>query len=79
MEISKPDQRELTAEEQQEFEKLKKIVEQASADGVITRGERDRITAAMKADGKVTFEELALVRTLIHEKVANKELTFDYD
>ncbi len=79
MEISRPNQRELTAEEQQELEKLRKIIEQATADGVITQGERDRITAAMRADGKVTFEELLLVRTLIHEKVAKEGLVFDYD
>jgi uncharacterized membrane protein YebE (DUF533 family) len=78
MEMSHSDQRELTAEEKQELEKLRKIIEQASADGVITKGERDRITAAMQADGKVTYEELNLTRSLIHEKVAKGELAFDY-
>lgn len=78
MEISHSSQCELTVEEQQELEKLRKIIEQASADGIITRGERDRITAAMRADGKVTYEELDLMRTLIHEKVAKGELAFDY-
>lgn len=78
MEISHPHQRELTVEEQQELDKLRAIIERASADGVITKAERDRISAAMRVDGKVTLEELTLVRTLIHEKVANGELVYDY-
>lgn len=78
MEMTRPDQPELTAEEQQELEKLRKIIEKASADGVITKGERDRVAVAMRSDGKVTCEELNLVRTLIHEKVAKGELVLDY-
>jgi uncharacterized membrane protein YebE (DUF533 family) len=68
----------LTVEEQKELDKLKKIIEQAAADGVITKAERDRISAAMRADGKVTYAELMLVRTLIQEKVAKGELSLDY-
>ena len=56
MEISRPNQVELTAEEQQELEKLRAIIEQASVDGVITQGERERIALAMRSDGKVTLE-----------------------
>jgi uncharacterized membrane protein YebE (DUF533 family) len=78
MEISHPAQSELTLEEQQELDKLRAIIEQASADGIITRGERDRIATAMRVDGKVTAEEMGLVRTLIHEKVEKGELTLDY-
>jgi uncharacterized membrane protein YebE (DUF533 family) len=78
MEISRPNQAELTAEEQQELEKLRAIIEQASVDGVITQGERERITLAMRSDGKVTLEELELVRTLITEKVSKGELVLDY-
>ena len=52
--------RELSAEEQQELDTLRETVERAIADGVLTKAERDSITAAMKADGQVTFEELAL-------------------
>lgn len=79
MEISRPNQRELTPEEQKELDKLKVVIERAIADGVITRGERDQITATIRADGKTTFEELLLVRTLIHAKVATGELVLDYD
>ncbi|PSF35002.1 hypothetical protein C7H19_17815 [Aphanothece hegewaldii CCALA 016] len=78
MNTSRSHQRELTLEEQQELEKLRAIIEQAIADGIITKGERDRISATMRADGKVMAEELELVRTLINEKVSKGELTLDY-
>jgi uncharacterized membrane protein YebE (DUF533 family) len=54
--------RDLSADEQRELETLRQTVEQAIADGVLTQAERDRITATLKSDGKVTYEELALVR-----------------
>lgn len=69
--------RELSAEEQQELDTLRQTVEQAIADGVLTAAERDAITAAMKADGQVTFEELALVRQMVSDKVAAGELKIE--
>jgi hypothetical protein len=66
--------RELTPEEQQELNKLKQVVDKTMADGVLTQAERDEITAAIRADGKVTFEELEIVRRLVCDKVASGEL-----
>ncbi|MFQ4138818.1 hypothetical protein PGN35_021135 [Nodosilinea sp. PGN35] len=68
---------ELSAEEQQELDALRQIIEQAIADGVLTQTERDAITTAMRADGKVTYEELELVRQLVSDKVAAGELTIE--
>jgi uncharacterized membrane protein YebE (DUF533 family) len=65
--------RELTTEELQELHKLQATIDQAIADGVLTKAERDAITGTMTADGKVTFEELEMVRQLC-EKVAAGEL-----
>jgi tellurite resistance protein len=65
---------ELSPEEQQELENLRQVVERAIADGVLTQTERDGIMAVMKSDGKVTFEELCLVRQLVSDKVASGEL-----
>ena len=65
---------ELTPEESQELENLKQVIEKAIADGVLTQDERNEITAAMKADGKVTFEELEMVRQFVCAKVASGEL-----
>ncbi|HSM82593.1 MAG TPA: hypothetical protein VLS96_12955 [Nodosilinea sp.] len=64
----------LSPEEQQELDSLRQTIEQAIADGLLTQTERDAITAAMRADGKVTFEELALVRQLVSDKVASGDL-----
>jgi uncharacterized membrane protein YebE (DUF533 family) len=78
MKIEDSNPRELTPQEQQELEKLRAIIERAIADGILTRYERDRISAAMRADGKVTYEELELARTLMRQKAANGELRLDY-
>jgi uncharacterized membrane protein YebE (DUF533 family) len=78
MNMSRLDEEDLTPEEQAELDKLRAVIETAIADGIITKGERDRISQAMRADGKVTREELALVRTLVTEKVNKGELTLDY-
>jgi len=69
--------RALSAEEQQELAKLQAVIQQATADGKLTQAERQQITATMRADGKVTYEELALIRQLISDKVAAGELTLD--
>jgi uncharacterized membrane protein YebE (DUF533 family) len=78
MKIEDSNRRELTPQEQQELEKLRTIIKVAMEDGILTRYERDRISAAMRADGKVTYEELELARTLMREKAANGELRLDY-
>jgi uncharacterized protein YqhQ len=69
---------ELPPEEQQELEKLHQVIEQAVADGVLTLAERDAITTRITADGKITFEELEMVRRFISDKVATGELKPDY-
>ncbi|HIK45287.1 MAG TPA: hypothetical protein IGR64_10425 [Leptolyngbyaceae cyanobacterium M65_K2018_010] len=66
--------RELSAEEQQELSNLRQTIEQAIADGVLTEAERQQITAAMRADGQITYEELELVRQLVCQKVASGDL-----
>lgn len=68
---------ELSAEERQELETLRQMIEQAIADGVLTQAERDAITGTMRADGKVTYEELELVRQLVSDKVAAGELKLE--
>ncbi|MGB3139051.1 MAG: hypothetical protein WBG38_04795 [Nodosilinea sp.] len=69
--------KELSTAEQQELEKLRETVKQAIADGVLTQAERDTITATMRADGKVTYEELDLVRRLVNDKADAGELKIE--
>jgi uncharacterized membrane protein YebE (DUF533 family) len=78
MKLSRVNGPELTPAELRELDKLRAVIEGASADGIITKGERDRIASTMRADGRVTREELELVRTLVTEKVNAGQLTLDY-
>lgn len=68
---------ELTPEEQQELVRLKTIIQAATADGILTEAERRQITETMRADGKVTYEELDLIRRLVYDKVNSGELTLE--
>lgn len=79
MEISIPKGQEPTPEELKELEKLKVIIEKAIEDGILTEPEFDRIKAAMRADNKISVEELELVRTLIYDKIKSGELVRVYD
>ena len=79
MEISRPNAPELTAEELKELEKLKAIIERATADGKISQSETERIQAAIRSDKKVTFEELTLMRELIYNKIDRGELEREWD
>lgn len=78
MKIEHPNAKDPTPEELKELEKLKAIIEQAVADGRLTRYEMDRINATIHADGKVTPEELTLVQELVHQKIQAGELSFDW-
>ena len=60
------------------LEKLRHVIEQAIADGKVTAQEMQRIKAIIWSNGNVSAEELDLVRELIHEKVANGELVYDW-
>ncbi|HEY9658812.1 MAG TPA: hypothetical protein V6C65_10200 [Allocoleopsis sp.] len=64
----------LSFEELQDLDKLKRLIEQAVADGKVTKAEMESIKAAIAADGKVSFEELELCQNLIWSKVQNGEL-----
>ena len=79
MEISSPQDRQPTPEELQELEKLKAIIERVTEDGKLTKLEFERIKDAIRADKKVTVEELQLVRKLIDEKIASGELEQVWD
>jgi uncharacterized membrane protein YebE (DUF533 family) len=67
-----------TPEELQDLEKLRAIIEQAVADGVVTRAEMVAIREQAWADGKVTPEELELYSTLILAKIRSGELTWEF-
>ena len=79
MKVSRPQDQELTPEELQELEKLKALIERVTEDGKLTGLEFERIKDAIRADKKVTVEELQLVRKLIDEKITSGELEKVWD
>ena len=79
MKISRPKDKEPTPQELQELEKLKAIIERATEDGKLTGVEFEIVKDAIRADNKVSFEELQLVRKLIDEKIASGELEKVWD
>ncbi|PSB29464.1 TerB family tellurite resistance protein [Stenomitos frigidus] len=60
------------------LEKLRSTIERAIADGKLTAQEMQTIKAIIWSNGKVSAEELDLVRELIHEKVASGEVVYDW-
>ncbi|MGJ3245090.1 MAG: hypothetical protein ACFE0I_03330 [Elainellaceae cyanobacterium] len=78
MEVERPGTGQLSLDELRELDKLRVVIEQASADGVISKSERETISAIIYRDKKVSPQELDLVRQLINQKVASGELTLDY-
>ena len=79
MKVSRPQDREPTPQELQELEKLQAIIERATEDGKLTGVEFETIKDAIRADKKVTVEELQLVRKLIYEKIESGELERVWD
>ena len=65
-------------EDAKHLEKLRSTIERAIADGKLTAQEMQTIKAIIWSNGKVSAEELDLVRELIHEKVANGEVVYDW-
>jgi uncharacterized membrane protein YebE (DUF533 family) len=78
MKMERPNAVPPSPEDLKDLAKLRAIIERAIADGKLTRQEMESIQLEIRADGKVTFEELELCRKLIWEKIRNGELEHDY-
>lgn len=78
MDIQHPNRKELTSEEQQQLDRLKKVIEQATADGKLTQTEIERIKAVIWADGRISPEELAMVSELVKKKIASGDLAIEW-
>jgi uncharacterized membrane protein YebE (DUF533 family) len=79
MKIERPNQRDLTPEEQAHLAKLKQMVEAAMADGKISRDEIQSIQAYIHTDRKVTVDELRTINTTIRELLGEGALEYDWD
>ena len=82
MEVSRPNARELTPEEQQELDKFKRMIEHAVADGKISKQDIQDLQRRELSGGNHNSEllchEMELYRTLITEKLRTGELQYDY-
>ena len=72
MQVDRPNSQPLTPEETKELERLRKIVEQAAADGVITKEEAANIKdSALGANPsyELLHQEMKMYRELISQKI----------
>ncbi len=76
--IERPNHKELTPNELQKLEQLRNMIDQAIADGKISKYEMERIEHTIHDDGKVSIEEMTLMRQLIRDKVDHGFLSYDY-
>lgn len=72
MNVDRPNSEHLTPQETQELARLRKIIEQAISDGVVTKEEEATIKATAlhsKPSYELLSQELALYRELVTNKV----------
>ncbi len=78
MEIERPNALPMTKQELSDLEALKRVVEHAIDDGVLTPQESQAIKHCLWKDGKITPQELEIVQALIWDKVQTGELTYSW-
>lgn len=78
MKIERPNQRELTPEEQASLERLRKLIQKALADGKLSQEEMQSIRDFIHADRKVTVEELQTFRATVRELLGDAALEYDW-
>lgn len=79
MKITRPNDHDLTPEEVQELDKLKTLINRVVADGKVFGEEFESIQQKMAEDGKVSRQELDLLRTLVLEQIQKGELQQMWD
>lgn len=79
MKVSRPNSQPLSPAELTDLDKLKRLIEKATADGLVSEDEMDSITTFMESDGKVTPEELDLCQKLIWSKIQSGELEYEWE
>ncbi len=78
MKVERPNDRELTPEEQAHLAGLRQIVQQAMADGKLSRDEMQSIQTYINADKKVTVQELRTIKQTIREHLGDSALEYDW-
>ncbi len=78
MQVERPNNSNLTTEEEQQLAKLRKMVQEALADGKVSQAEISNIRSFIHADGKVTVEELQTIRETVRECLGDAALEYDW-
>ncbi|MGP1385635.1 MAG: hypothetical protein ACTS2F_18875 [Thainema sp.] len=79
MQIEHPNAPALTVQEQEQLDKLKAVIERATADGKLTSAESETIQKLIRADHQISVEELGLVRELITNQIQQGKLVIDWE
>jgi uncharacterized membrane protein YebE (DUF533 family) len=79
MQVERPDQHDLSPEEQAHLAKLKQMVEAALADGKVSQAEIQTIRAYIHADHKVTVDELRTIHDTVQELLGEGTLEYDWE
>jgi len=79
MKIERSNQQELTPEEQTHLAKLRKLVEEALADGKVSKAELQSVRALIHVDQKVTVEELNTINDTVRAVLGDAYVEYDWD
>lgn len=79
MHIERPNAQNPTAAELENLEKLRILLEQAIADGVMSPSEVEAFKAHAWADGKITPQELELYQTIVLSRIRSGDLEWGFD
>ena len=77
--VERPNHKELTPDELQSLKKLHSVIDQAIADGKISKYEMEIIERTIHADSTILVEEVTLVRELIKDKLDSGLLVYDWN
>jgi uncharacterized tellurite resistance protein B-like protein len=77
MEVQRPNQS-VSLDDLKDLEKLKAIIEKATADGKLTEAEIQTVRTVIYADGQITPQEMELVQQLIYDKLQSGELEMSW-
>ncbi len=78
MKIERPNAVDLSPEELAHLDQLRQLVQNALADGKLSKAEMQSIQALMQADSQVTVAELATVRETIRQVLGEAALEYDW-
>lgn len=78
MQVERPNDHPISPDELKNLDKLKAIIERATADGKLTEAEMEIVKAAIREDGRVSPQELELVQELIYNKLQSGELSMSW-